>query len=574
MTEEINAPSHPINLAVFRIAVFFSLLLTLDGSPAVLYSRLPTEYLLLPEGLPRILPVFYLNPLWVGTAKVVLTVCCLTGMVGLFSRSSALIVTLLSIYVLGVPNLFGKVNHYHFLVWFTALLAAGRSGDALSLDAVIRAWRHAAQRLYEIPGPSAAYGAPLRFVWLTIGLIYLFPGFWKILSGPWISSDTIRFMLYRQWVRTPELSGWRIDLLPDTILTLMAAGVVLFEIGFVFLIAFRRTRTFAAWAGLAFHNANAFTLGIPFAALQFAYVAFFDISSWCRWVGAKLFPLQGILLYDGNCLLCRRVIGMLRVFDVFDRLTYINFLDEEQVKLIPSGKGERQSWARDMHMLVGRRAYKGYDAYREMARRIPFLWPVVPFLYLRPVKRIGNRIYRSVADSRVCRVVSESAKASTRSDKLIQPVKNRIPRTVAWTGNLVLLGAAVAGLLRAEMAWPFACFPIFAYNVEEEDRFISLYSSEQDGSETPIDLSVIRQEFRPERFRMLLLRIAAIGIETGEALPFQKFWATAAELDPRLRSVHTVRFYRVMLRVRPEEKHKNPVVRSLILEFPTVPGQP
>ena len=142
------------------------------------------------------------------------------------------------------------------------------------------------------------------------------------------------------------------------------------------------------------------------------------------------------------------------------------------------------------------------------------------------------------------------------------------------------MGAAVAGLLRAEMAWPFACFPIFAYNVEEEDRFISLYSSEQDGSETPIDLSVIRQELSvirqefPERFRMLLLRIAAIGIETGEALPFQKFWATAAELDPRLRSVHTVRSYRVMLRVRPEEKHKNPVVRSLILEFPTVPGQP
>ena len=570
MAEEINTPSHPLNLAAFRIAVFSGILWLLFDSEIVLYSRLPADYLLPPLGLTEILPYVPINPTLVASAKAALTIVCVTGLLGLFSRFSALAATLLGLYVLGVPNFFGKVNHYHFLLWFTAILAASRSGDALSLDAVVRAWRRAPQRVYETPGPSVAYGAPLRFVWITMGLIYLFPGFWKMLpDGAWVSGDSIRYILYRKWLQVPDLPQWRIDLWPDEILAAMAAGAALFELSFLFLVAFPRTRLLAVCSGLAFHNVNGLILGIYFTPLQFCYVAFLDISEWCRRLGTKLFPDTATLLYDGNCLFCRRAIGIIRVFDVFERLTYVNLLDDEHVHRLQLPEVDKQSWIRDIHLMTPQKTFKGYDAYRQVAGRIPILWPLAPLLYVGLLERIGARVYRRVADSRTCSVSLGAAGGPRTAADRVPLVRDRVPRLVAWTGNLILAGAALTGFLRMEVSWPFACFPIFGHYVAAESMVFTIHSVESDGSESPIDDTVIREQFRPERFGILLSNVAAVGIETGEATQFQRFWRLAAELDPRLLSVRKVRFYRVMLRVHPDERHLNPADKDLILELPT-----
>jgi len=56
---------------------------------------------------------------------------------------------------------------------------------------------------------------------------------------------------------------------------------------------------------------------------------------------------------------------------------------------------------RDMHVItpVGQ-TYAGFDAYRSLAWVIPLLWLVLPLLYLPPVKWLGSKIYRRVADNR------------------------------------------------------------------------------------------------------------------------------------------------------------------------------
>ena len=118
VAEEIKTPSHPVNLAVFRIAVFSAFLRVLYDDNTLLYSRLPREYLLPPEGWADILPYIPLGPSAAITAKFALAVFCVAGLVGFFSRFSALAATLLGIYVLGIPNFFGKINHVHFLLWF------------------------------------------------------------------------------------------------------------------------------------------------------------------------------------------------------------------------------------------------------------------------------------------------------------------------------------------------------------------------------------------------------------------------------------------------------------------------
>ena len=244
-------------------------------------------------------------------------------MIGLFSRTSALLTALLSIYVLGIPQFYGKVNHYHHLVWFAAILATSRCGDVLSVDAVISAWRRGEWR---IPGaiPSAiGYALPLRFIWILLGIGYFFSGVWKLWDTgfDWFLSDNMKLVMYQKWT---ELGGWtplfRIDHYPS-LYKLSALAAVVFEISFVFLIFLRRLRLLAPIGGFAFHNSTSLFMQISFPSLWRCYVSFFRWDSIFAAIGRTLYPEKLQLVYDGNCRLCRRTIGTLSALDVLGRIT-------------------------------------------------------------------------------------------------------------------------------------------------------------------------------------------------------------------------------------------------------------
>ncbi len=63
-------------------------------------------------------------------------------------------------------------------------------------------------------------------------------------------------------------------------------GVLAFELSFVVLVSFRRTRTVAAVAGVAFHLLSQFVFRIPFASLWLCYVALFDLRPLLGWLPA------------------------------------------------------------------------------------------------------------------------------------------------------------------------------------------------------------------------------------------------------------------------------------------------
>lgn len=63
-----------------------------------------------------------------------MAVSALAAMVGFRARTAAGIWAVLAVWTLGIPNLYGKVDHYHHLVWFAVLLASSPCADALSLD--------------------------------------------------------------------------------------------------------------------------------------------------------------------------------------------------------------------------------------------------------------------------------------------------------------------------------------------------------------------------------------------------------------------------------------------------------
>lgn len=293
-----TAREGPRNLAVFRIVLFGTLLLVFDADQIVFFAGLPP---VLVQGLPDPLPLWRLIVPSAGLTAILLPAflgCCVLACVGLFTRAASLGACLLGFYLLGLPQVYGKVDHYHHLLWFSLILACSPAGDALSLDALLRAHRKPAG-----PAESMAYALPLRIIWLLFGVMYFWPGFWKLVQhGPaWVLAENFRAHLYLKWFEDQTFVPlFRVDHYP-WLCTLGAAGAVFFELSFIFLVLFRRTRPLAVAMGLAFHNATFLLMNIAFLSLQLCYAAFIDWDA----LGRRVLASDGALGRGAAALLAR-----------------------------------------------------------------------------------------------------------------------------------------------------------------------------------------------------------------------------------------------------------------------------
>jgi hypothetical protein len=278
-----TAESHPLNLAVFRMAVFWAIFREVQLPATLSFTRMPSALQFAPWGMSRILPHLPIDPNGTTIAGALLLVFSATGFLGLFSRSSALACGLLGFYFFGIPSFYGKVDHDHHLLWFAAILAVSPCGDALSLDAIVAARRRAKRGLPDPPALSRAYALPLRFAMLLTGVIYFFPGFWKLWQSgfDWFLTDNVSRQLHLFWTWSFDglwLPTFRIDR-HALLCGGAAAATILFEVSLVFLVFFRRLRAVPAVAGIAFHAATYQFMRIGFLSLCVCYVAFFDWAS-------------------------------------------------------------------------------------------------------------------------------------------------------------------------------------------------------------------------------------------------------------------------------------------------------
>lgn len=271
----------PVNLAIFRVVVGVVLLLLPDLRSALHWAAMSDRMRTPPVGLEWALGVV---PMGVEVARPlywIVVVATVLGVVGLATRVAWTVVALGSLWLLAIPQFAGSVFHYHHLVWFAMLLAASPCGDALSIDARIARWRGRPPSTER----SLAYGVPIRAAWLLIALIFFFPGLHKLLESgwEWIWSDNLQNQMYAKWLQMPELTPlFRVDRYP-TLLRLGALSAVAFELSFVGLVLFRRTRLVAVAMALAFHQATAELMGIRFPALWLCYVVFVDWDAlWAR----------------------------------------------------------------------------------------------------------------------------------------------------------------------------------------------------------------------------------------------------------------------------------------------------
>jgi hypothetical protein len=302
-----TTPTSPLNLAVFRIVVFWQAYQLADFDFVSEVASLPAGLQFPPEtGVPGIGPLaalshwprHVLTPSQILLAGHVMVLACITAMLGWFSRTSALVVAVLLFYDWGAIQWYGKVDHHHHVLWFALVLAASPCGDALSIDSLLRAWGDGHRGRTEPPGSDLAYAIPLRMCMLLMGVLYFFPGFWKIWrSGfDWFLSDAPFNQIYDKWhMLGAWLPAFRVDRYP-LLVHAGALGTILFELSFIFLIFGRRTIYAAALGGVTFHTSLDFLMRHGFETLRNCYVLFVNWHGLLGRIGHRLFPRQSMVV--------------------------------------------------------------------------------------------------------------------------------------------------------------------------------------------------------------------------------------------------------------------------------------
>ena len=555
-----TATAHPVNLAVFRICLFALLFKTINVENVLWFSRLPRELVTAPVGLEVLVAHLPINPTWAGPACVLFLGFSFLAAIGLFTRVSAWLCVLLGFYVLGIPQFFGKVNHINHLLWFGAILAVSPCADMLSADATLDTWRRAKHGIVTTPRPSRAYALPLRLIWILIGLIYFFPGLWKLLTSglDWALNDNLKYQLQAKWF---EMDGWmpffRLDQYPP-LYRLSGLGTLFFETSFVFLIFFDRLRPLAVSGGLMFHWLTNTFMSISFFELQACYPVFFN---W-HWIftrsGAFLFPKTAYVLFDGNCRLCNRTVGIVRRFDVLERVIYLNALDKGALAEHGHTAFNAEALLKDMHVVVGDGHWKGFAGYRAWMTRIPLFWPFLPLLWLWPVPWLGDRVYRHVADSRSCII--------TRTT----PEK---PRFASWKPAAVVGGALIGanlvfGALKIVHGWPFACYPTFDWMQGPEIETIAITALTSDSRTVPLDTLKLGRNFSSEKFWGVMRVILSEKNDAQRRLRLKKFWKVLDQDQLQLDDVRVIRFSRAYFAVDPEKRGQKPVREKPIMDIP------
>jgi hypothetical protein len=267
-------PTSAVNLGLLRIVVFFTLFRLSFTNPASWFASLSPNFVNLPRGWEWLGDVYPVALHWVRPEERLFVVASAFAALGLFTRASTIVASLLAVWLLGIPNFYFKIGHdMHVPVLCSLVLACSPAGDALSLDSLIRRFR--APRRLE---PNVAYTVPVRFSWLLLGTMYLFPGLWKLWeSGDlWINGNKLRLELFSKWAQLPEyVPAFRADH-SQRALAFFGIMTLVFEVGFFFAVFNRKTRVFAGLQASLFHLGIGLMMDIWFS-MYFPLIVLIDL---------------------------------------------------------------------------------------------------------------------------------------------------------------------------------------------------------------------------------------------------------------------------------------------------------
>ena len=325
----------------------------------------------------------------------------LTMTLGLFTRASAaiLFLTLISLHHRNVLVLNSGDT---FLRIATFFIIFSQAGAALSLDRLIRIAR----------GKEA--GAPLksapwaqRLIQCQLALLYIYAFVWKATGNMWLSGTAVYYTS-----RIAEFWRFPVPYVFEHVWTikLWSWATLLIELALGTLVWIKEFRYWVLLAGVLLHLGIDWSMNIPlFAYIMIgAYVTFVEPEHLERafgWFKAKFnrttrFQQPIPVLYDAKCSFCIRSLEVVRRLDVLGRLRFYPMHEPRTREAFPDfdpTRGEKEMLVRTHEGWLG-----GFFAFRHVARHLPLLWPVLPILFLGPVRATGDRLYQRIAARRYC----------------------------------------------------------------------------------------------------------------------------------------------------------------------------
>ncbi len=295
--------STAFNLAVFRLVVIWQVVET-SYDPIYQLPGLTWEGLNIPVGYGFLHAVMPPSMMAVTLAMKVFYVLCALGFLGLFTRWTMPLLAAVAFFTQLGPHFVGKIIHYHHLWLGLAILSLSPCGEALSLDYLIARMRGANVQVHRA---ALRYGRPFVFLWLVIGMIYFFPGFWKFVVGgwDWAFSDNVKYKILAKIFETgeqPQLAFYKYPLLCK----LGGFATLIMEMGFIFAIVFPRLRILFVLGAVGFHETNARVMQIGFPSLERFFLTFVNwsrlltrgklpashpretVPAWKNWAGAVI----------------------------------------------------------------------------------------------------------------------------------------------------------------------------------------------------------------------------------------------------------------------------------------------
>lgn len=263
----LSEPVLPYSLSMTRILFFsFSIFLYLVAFPSF-EGHLGGEKQALPtiEWLVEILPV---SPDLFRIFCYLGAFCAFMVAIGYKTRFFLICSCITIFYVATVPNFYGKLWHQQLVIWITWILAFSPCYDILSIDAKLKS-----QEIVK----SWKYGLHLKILFLQFGLIYFFPGFYKLWAAgfDWALGESMVNQVHLEWFENyNKVPAFRLDKYPS-LLQLGGILAICFELLYFFLVFSKKTRWIAAIGGILFHNLLAWFMHIGFFLfLQVFYLVY------------------------------------------------------------------------------------------------------------------------------------------------------------------------------------------------------------------------------------------------------------------------------------------------------------
>ena len=282
------------------------------------------------------------------------------------------------------------------LICMVFLLALAPSGAACSVDRLLRILRGG-----EDAEPPRIAPWPLRLAQIQVAVVYACTASSKLLGPQWRSGIAAYYPM-----SLPELRRFPVPLMDAHhiwFIHLVTYGALAIEVALALLVWLPVLRLPVLAAGVLLHLGIEYSLNLPlFSYLMIAsYLAFItraDLDAFAAWLPRAIRLTSLRMTFDGECDFCRSVLLVIRFGDVLRRIAFLDY--HQPGRLAGTGVSFEEAEKAAVAIDERGRRYAGFYAFRQAALRLPVLLPVVPFLYIPGVPRLGETAYKWVTENR------------------------------------------------------------------------------------------------------------------------------------------------------------------------------